>query len=310
MSYKKVFWGVILVLIGLLVLLKNLDVIHFSWFAFWRLWPLLLILWGISVLPIRDWLKLAITFLAIGLTFWIASATGKISTSSWDHANRYSWHFDDEEGEDGISKRETQVIREKMDSSIQEAVLQMTAAAGVFDIRGKTDDLLFFRRNGRVGMYEMTSQVEGEKCTLHLRMREKSFRSGDEGNQVIMRLNDLPVWSLDLDVGAAELDFDLSEYRVQEVDLDGGAASMKMRFGSREKNVNIDIDAGASSITLFIPREAGCKVDMDTFITGRTLEGFERTARGEYQTIGYNETSVRFFIKLDAAVSDLKIERY
>ncbi len=311
MTYKRVFWGVILVLIGVLVLLKNLDMIHFSWFAFWRLWPLLLILWGISVLPIKDWIKLSVTFLAIAATFWIASESGNLKMGPWEKSDHYSWGWDDWDGTDeGLQGRETQVIREKMDSSIRFAVLKMTAAAGSFDIRGKTDDLLFFRRSGMVGQYEMTRQMEGETCTLNFQIREKNITSSNDGNRVVMRLNALPVWDLDLDVGAAEIDFDMSEYQVKNVDIDGGAASMKLRFGNMAPEVNIDIDAGASSITLYIPKDAGCKVDMDTFVTGKTLDGFERLSRGNYQTPGYDTASVRFFVKLDAAVSDLKIERY
>lgn len=58
MSYRKIFWGVMLVLIGTLFILKNVGVIFFDWVTIWRLWPLILILWGISLIPVKDYLKL------------------------------------------------------------------------------------------------------------------------------------------------------------------------------------------------------------------------------------------------------------
>ena len=35
MSYKKIFWGIILITIGILIMLKNLNLIWFSWQSLW-----------------------------------------------------------------------------------------------------------------------------------------------------------------------------------------------------------------------------------------------------------------------------------
>lgn len=48
MSSSHVKWAIILIAIGLLMLLNNLGVP--IWSFFWRLWPVLLILWGIHML--------------------------------------------------------------------------------------------------------------------------------------------------------------------------------------------------------------------------------------------------------------------
>ena len=65
MSYKKVFWGVVLIIIGILFIIRNLGWVDFSWWGVFRLWPVLLILWGISVIPIKNYLKLILSFVAL-----------------------------------------------------------------------------------------------------------------------------------------------------------------------------------------------------------------------------------------------------
>ena len=52
MKYKPLFWGLILIAIGMLFILGNLGIVHFSWFSFWRLWPVILLFWGITILPV------------------------------------------------------------------------------------------------------------------------------------------------------------------------------------------------------------------------------------------------------------------
>ena len=49
---KEARWAIALIAIGILALLDGLDVINL-WGSFWRLWPLLLIVWGISLLRKR-----------------------------------------------------------------------------------------------------------------------------------------------------------------------------------------------------------------------------------------------------------------
>ena len=77
MSYRKIFWGVMLVLIGILFILKNTGVIYFDWQTIWRIWPIILILWGISLIPIKDYLKLIFSVAAIGLSILLVNRYDK-----------------------------------------------------------------------------------------------------------------------------------------------------------------------------------------------------------------------------------------
>lgn len=64
--------GIIFLFVGVVALLVTLDVIDFRWTVAWRLWPIVFILFGIMVLPFKDWLKaiLLLATLAIGVLLY------------------------------------------------------------------------------------------------------------------------------------------------------------------------------------------------------------------------------------------------
>jgi hypothetical protein len=70
---KGIFWGLLLVTLGLLWLGRSFDLFYFSWFNVIRLWPLLIIYVGVRLLPIEQlWNNVCgfiILALAIALLF-------------------------------------------------------------------------------------------------------------------------------------------------------------------------------------------------------------------------------------------------
>lgn len=72
MKYKHLFWGLILIATGMLFILNNLGFIHFSWFSFWKLWPVILLFWGITILPIKDIIKyILLIIILISMFFFV-----------------------------------------------------------------------------------------------------------------------------------------------------------------------------------------------------------------------------------------------
>lgn len=76
MDYKKVFWGVFLIVIGILFILKQAGIIYFHIFHILQLWPVLLLYWGISMLPAKNRTKIILTlvslFLVMGLVYFLS----------------------------------------------------------------------------------------------------------------------------------------------------------------------------------------------------------------------------------------------
>ena len=65
MKSRNLFLGIIILFIGVISLLAAFNVFDFSWTLVWRLWPMLLILIGVMILPVKDWLKAILLVLVL-----------------------------------------------------------------------------------------------------------------------------------------------------------------------------------------------------------------------------------------------------
>ncbi len=298
MSYKRIFWGLILITIGVLFILKNLDVLYFSWATVWRLWPVLLILWGIAVFPMKNWLRLVLSVITILAAFTIAS-----NKTCFKDEFRVHRFFNDKKWED-------QHIKLTYDSVVSEATLRLDAAVGSFKIDRATDDLIEFNKYGTLGNYSITSKVNENRKIINIKLENTILNLGRKSDRVNIQLNKDPVWDFDLDIGAAGFNLNLSDFKVHKLDIDGGAASIKIKLGEKYNMSELNIDAGASSIHISIPEGSGCQINTSTILSSRSFQGFEKVKEHTYRTSHFEEKDNKIYIELDAAVSSLKITRY
>lgn len=331
MKYRNLFWGAVLITIGALFFLKNLGIIFFDWRAILRLWPLLLILWGISILPVKGFFKLLLSFAAIFVTILVIYTNPQqFKYHQWSIRDLWSeneqkelrWDNEKEDETNNHPKREpeqsestetewdTQTFTEPFDAGIEKAVIRFDAAIGEFNISESTDELLEFSKKGNLGPYKIISKSYDDKQILALDLEKKTFRGTNFNNIASIKLNTQPVWDMEIDVGAADMDLDLTSFKINQIIIDGGASSLKLKLGDNYEKSILSIDAGASSINIYVPESSGCLIDFDTFLSSRDLEGFEKTESGTWKTSNFNEAANKIIINLDAAVSSFSIYRY
>jgi hypothetical protein len=303
MSYRKIFWGVILVLIGILFILKNTGVIFFSWHTLLNLWPALLILWGISLIPIKDWIKVILSIATIIITFVIVQQFGK------EHHLNWRFNYDDSGNDTECNETVSQNLTEDMDQKIKYATLVLNIGVGDFRIIDTTSRLIELDRTGSQGKYNMTSEDSDSSRTIRLSLEKAEFK-GEMKNSIKMKLNPLPIWDLELNVGAAEVNFDLSPYKTRNISIQGGASNVEVKLGSSFPDSDVNIEAGAASITLQVPKDAGCEITSNTFLASKNFEGFNKVDSHHYQTDGYSTAVKKIHINLEAGMADIEVVRY
>lgn len=307
MKNSNLFWGGILVALGVLFILNNLDFLHFDWWGIFRLWPMLLVLLGVTLLPIKNSIKLLLTLVLLVITIVLLFTntsfySGRSMNFNWDFGNRFE--------ERNEFKRSDQYFYEPFDHNIQEASLDIEAVAGNFDIRGITDELFEFRQDGNVGPYVFSTNKRGNHQYLDLSIKNSNIRMRRLINDVSIELNPEPIWSINLDNGAAKIDLDLSKHKIKIIDIDGGASSTHLKIGDLQDKANINISAGASSVTISIPESLGCELSTDVFLSSKNFDGFNRIDKGLYQTSNFENADKKVFIDIDAAVTSLSVRRY
>lgn len=315
MKSKGVFWGVVLFTIGVLFFLRNIDVIWFSWRAFLSMWPVILVILGISLLPVKEYIRIILAFVVVVLTLIFVTNHPRFQENDrwpWEFHSYRDWNDrNDKYNEDeDTDEWNDQQLYESYDSTINNAVLDLDAVAGEFTIEETSDYLIKFDRQGNVGKYYLEADNAGSAAVLKLTMGNRTIRKKNISNKATISLNPNPVWDMKIDAGAAKIDFDLTQFKVDRIDIDGGASSVKIRLGDKHDNTDLSIETGVSSVTIEIPESVGCEVNASSFLTSKDLEGFNKTSDGIYQTDGFTSSPKKITVKLDAAISSLVVKRY
>lgn len=311
MKYRHVFWAIILITVGILFMLNNFGVLEFGFFALWSLWPLILILWGISILPIRDVVKIIALVAVLALTVIFFNRISE--QSSWRHFNHFrgfnnsDWDIDEDTT---TYNYQPQNLSVPFDSLITKGVLQLDAAAGNFYLQGVTSDLLSFNKTGDIGNYSLTSTDDNGRKVVSLSLEKSGIRHSVNDNKVEIKLNDRPSWNLDFDIGAAEITMDLRDYRIDTTTIDAGASAIDIKIGNKSPLTVMTFNAGASSIKVEVPKESACQIKSESFMISKEFEGFTKTGNGIYQTSNFSSAKNKVMLTIKTAVSKIEITRY
>jgi hypothetical protein len=303
MKSGSIFWATFFIVIGVLGLLYNIFNLHFYWASLWKFWPLILVLLGLSVF-LRDRMSkwILVSFIALLAAVVLFSLTQRgcqevCSIGSGDSTGvpSYRQHF-----------------QESYSASVTQAIFTLDAGAGKFNIRDTTSDLISAATESSVGQYELIHDETNGTANLTLSMMDKNIRwkGGRFQNKVDVRLNPIPEWEMHFNVGAVSGEFDLSPFNTKRVSFDVGAASLVITLGSRAQETNVEIDAGASSLVIKVPKESGCEIRADVALSSKHFSGFTSTGENTYQTENFENNEKKIFITLDTGVSSISVERY
>ena len=311
MKFRHVFWAFILIAIGILFMLNNFGVLEFGFRTLWGLWPLILILWGISILPIKDLFKI-IALVAV-LAFTVIFFNRLTDHGSWMHFNHFrnfnngDW---DEDEDSTTYNYQPQNLSVPYDSTVSKGCLKLDAAAGNFNIEGITSDFLSFNKTGDIGNYSLTTNDEKGCKKINLSLEKSGIRHSVKDNKVDIKLNDKPSWNLDLDIGAAEITMDLRDYKIDTTNIDAGASAIAIKVGDKSPLTVMTFSAGASSIKVGVPKESGCQIRSETFMVSKEFDGFTKTENGVYQTPNFSTSKNKVMLIVKTAVSKIEITRY
>jgi len=298
MKPGRVFWGSFFLLLGLLLLADRMGYITVQWYAWWRFWPLLLVLGGIALL-LREskllWIVYA--FAGAGLAVVLASVLS------------FSWVDGDWRGNREARQQEFMV---PLAETTERASFALESGAGECIMEDTTSALVAATTQCGFGEYQLDQTSTGGQEDVRLTLKGKNARwgLGRMNNRAEIKLNTGPVWDLDLSLGAARVDADLRPYKVERLKLNVGAAKVTLKIGARGSETRVDVNAGASSIKIEVPESAGCEVLVEAPLSSKKFPGFTKTGSGEYRTDNFDGAAQKISIDINAGVSSLKVVRY
>jgi hypothetical protein len=306
MKPSHIFWGLLFVGLGLLVLINNFTNIFMDWATIWKLWPLTIVLIGLSILVKHQSGKAVIAGLAAIVLALAIFASFKTAT------HFFSNDFQIDIGDDANYEFATTEFNEKYDSTLTYATLNFDAGAGTFNITDTTYNLIAAITEGHKNNYKLKRLDTDSSSIIDFDMGDKAiFRFGnDYKNTVDISLNSNPVWDMNFDVGAASMDFDLTKFKTKNLSVDMGAAAINIKLGDLFPETKLSVDAGASDINIFVPKGTGCKIVTDGALSSKHFSDFKKIDSDNYQTENFSEASNKVYINIECGVSSISVERY
>ncbi len=309
MKAKHLFWGLLFITLGILILVNNFSSLNWDWEGLWKLWPLVFILWGVGIMLKNNAVKVVVAGLA-GIVFAV-SLYASFKTIVYLTTGDFDIVFDT--GSDSAYKYDFTDYTEPYTDSIKTAEFHFKAGAGSFtSISDSAADLFHARSEGVKNNYELTNLVDGDKASLEMTMKKKSIRVGRHSirNRVEMYFNPQPVWDMNFDVGASSVNLDLSPVKVSSLKIRMGAASFKVKLGGNTARTDVNIETGASDVDLNVPESAGCEIRTDGALNSEKFRGFKKINSDLYRTSNFDSSANKIYIRIDSGVSSLEVNRY
>lgn len=319
MKSDRVFWGLLLIIFGGLFLLQNLGYLSFQFGNLWRLWPLFLIYWGFSALlkqkdgatnPVLYVVQIVI--LAI-LVYFIVKPKEKERNPH----EGLEWYFDNEEEGAEESESSNGAMRqhdfEVPLEGVEKASLNIDFGAGTLTMGGVTAALVAADAATNFGTYAFEQQINGKSAEIFLSHQSKKMKlkKGEFENKVNVTLNKTVLWKLDIETGASDCQLDLSNHKIESLELKGGASNMDVKLGQPVGKSKIDIETGASQLVVLVPANAAVRLTTETGLTGTTIEGLSKQKDGTYTTSVYNDSAKDLYkIKISAGVASIEVKTY
>lgn len=290
----SLFWGLLLVLVGGLLLADNFDLVNIHWGNVWMLWPLFIIAAGLSMLSVRNlaW-KIASAILAVATLVFI----GFVAVTDY-------------RGPVAVTNSETSVVADSSDVKTAKVIIK--AGASRIDINSADqDEVVKAELESNAARLEEKTTRDGSKQTTELSMESlRHWWFGSIRNDLNVVLGrTLPI-DLALDYGAAEANIDLAEVRATNVSLKTGASSTVLTLGDREGVTGVTIDSGASSITLRVPKGSGIRLNLSSGMASHDLADLQKVGDDVYESPEYSKATKVVNVEVKIGMASFKIERY
>lgn len=324
MKSRNVFVGILVLFTGVVALLSVLGVFEFHWSILWRLWPMLLIIIGISLLPLNDYVKGVVLLAALGvgcLLYHVESKNyeGNVVTRFFNrHFSGWNWDWDNDDDDIADDQSRDDDDAYPFDQHFSEpyadvdrASMDIDFGAGDITLMAPCAELAKVEASSNFVKYSFRAERKEGETAIYLSGKGHTKKVNKKNdNDVDVALCAQPVWDFKLDMGAANADLDFSPYKMENIVINGGACDLNLKLGDQGHNTHVEISTGASDIDIKVPSSVDCQINLKSAITGKDFVGFVKNGHGCWQTPNFGQGANQIIIDLNSAVSNISVERY
>jgi hypothetical protein len=267
------FEGLVLIFIGLALLLRNLgflppDIIG----QMWRLWPLLVIAWGIQIMAGRRGMGLA-TVLIILLLLAAAGAFFLVPVHcDWSAPVLRREHA---EPLQGVAQAE--VVLDFAAGTLRLGALPAASPyLSHLAVRGDAPQVTFARR-GPANAVSGQLEIRRRHAPRHVLIDTNPVARWD-----LNLSTNLPL-ALDITTAASSGRLDLRHLNVHELDLTVNAGHGELYLPERDGRTEVEIEANAANVNIVLPHDVAAQITVSAHVSVVRVDG-EWERKGEVYT--------------------------
>ena len=296
MKNNRVVFGSILVLAGALWLLRSLGIVNISLLlSFFKLWPLLFIAIGISIIFSRNTLVKTLTwilFFAVLVLYGIFGMPGRQINRNRNTGDGYMNY--------------TRSV--EMDKRLEQGRIRIEIGAADLKI-GPTDLYLF---DADITDRNVVFENDGDKMAdvrIYSDMKTRSISDLGENNTWDVGLSSKIPWEVTIVAGAVEGELDFSDITLRKLDITIGASDMNIYLPDSRGYAEVLIRAGVSAIGLNVSADTGLKIRLKGLLTGKNFSNAGLIKEGDsYFSSNYENAVNRIDITIEMAIGDVDLK--
>jgi hypothetical protein len=328
MKVNKIFKGLTLLLIGLILLANTLGILEWSlWLNVIKLWPLLLISAGLSLI-FRErnisFLGPLIIFLAIIIGIGTAYTGISFEKEISPEVKTLSQEITRE-----VKESPEMELAPKVEIPSDTETAPETEVSPEIESRSNKIEKTFIKLKFNTGKFTLNESTPLlYECISRYRYKEfepfeKYSTTGNEANILIyhsptkknfynnkndwqLKLNNQMIYDLSIETGAVNTDCNLSDFKIEKLYIESGVSNINLVIP--QYNSKIIIDTGASNIDIAIPKKVGTIIKIDSGVSIKDLKEEEFIRKNTtYTSKNYNESQFKTDIEIDCGVSHINI---
>lgn len=292
--YPSLFWPLLLIAAGVLVLLDSLGYIDLNFWELWRFWPVLLILVGLDLLLGRrsrlgSVIVVLLTLAVIGGGAWlVVRAPGQLAGGT-----------------------EVDRIAEPLEGA-ERASLKVESAVGTLTMSKLEDSPLLIEATldlatSRKPIWK--AERQGDQVSMQLAYDSgASFNIGwGRGETWELRLSPAVAWELTANLAAGEGRLDLTGLDLRTLSLDLGAGQYVVTLPEKVGG-KVTIKGGAGSLVLKIPETMAARVRIQRGIVPVSMSDRYEKKGDAYVTHDWETSTSRVEVEINLGVGSITVQ--
>ncbi len=282
-------WGLILVALGVIFLLQNLEVLGWGvWGTLWRFWPVVLLLIGLNIIlrGHSPWLMLGITVVVlIGV---IAAAVLMERSRPPAVAASFSQPL---QGITGASAEINFGAGELLIGSLPAGSPSLVEGSGYPEVK-------------------QDFRLQGSKGVLNLSVQGSGFWTfGGRGLKLEASFSPAVPLELTVKTGASDAQVDLTNLQVRRLEVDVGASRLSLLLPAKAGTTEAEVKAGAAQVSVTIPQGVAARITAETAVGSLNVDTSRFLKVGNrYESPGFATATNRVDLTVKSGVASIDIK--